>query len=305
MQRLFISPPASWPTILASLLIALLAGSALRADGRAGPGYAAAGGALGPAAPGHASLSALAAASPGAPHPALARLPARLLWAWERPEDLRWLPADVGVAYVASTVLLRGGDALVHPRTAPLLLAAGVATVPVLHVDASWRTPPELSERQLERVVQEALRLAPRGNCDVLQLDFEVRRSQRPFLARTMAEIRRRLDPRIALSVTALASWCLDDAWLPAGVADEVVPMAFRMGPGQHALRDRLRRDGFSQPVCRGAAGHASDEPALPGLAARSYYFSPQPWTAAGWLTMQARMQSMQSTQTDILSALP
>lgn len=221
-------------------------------------------------------------------HPALAQLPARMLWAWERPEDLRWLPADAGVAYVASNILLRGDDALVHPRTSPLLLPQGAALVPVLHVDASWRVPPTLSAQQSARIVQELLRVAQRGNRNVVQLDFEVRRSQRPFLARTMAEIRRQLDPRIALSVTALASWCLDDAWLPSGVADEVVPMAFRMGPGQDALRRRLQRQGFTQPLCRAAAGYASDEPPLRGVAPRGYYFSPRPWTAASWRAMQS-----------------
>ncbi|KQW96792.1 hypothetical protein ASC94_08175 [Massilia sp. Root418] len=247
-----------------------MACSALRADGRAGP---------------HTPPSPSA-------HPALAQLPARMLWAWERPEDLRWLPADTGVAYVASTMVLRGEEALVHPRAAPLLLPEGAALVPVLHVDASWRLPPALNAQQSARIVQELLRVAQRGNRNVVQLDFEVRRSQRPFLAQTMAEIRRRLDPRIALSVTALASWCLDDAWLPAGVADEVVPMAFRMGPGQDALRQRLQRHGFTQPLCRAAAGYASDEPALRSVAARGYYFSPRPWTAASWRAMQPGLHS-------------
>lgn len=228
-------------------------------------------------------------------HPALAQLPARMLWAWERPEDMRWLPADIGIAYVASSILLRGEEAVVRPRTSPLLLADGTAMVPVLHVDASWRTPPALNQQQSARIVQELLRVAKRGNRNVVQLDFEVRRSQRPFLARTMAEIRRQLDPRIALSVTALASWCLDDAWLPAGVADEVVPMAFRMGPGQNDLRARLHRQGFTQKNCRDAAGYASDEPPMRSVAARAYYFSPRPWTAASWQAMQS----------DTLSALP
>lgn len=249
------------------LLLACVACSALRADGHA--------------------------ARPVHPvHPALAQLPARMLWAWERPEDLRWLPAGTGVAYVASAMLLRGEEALVHPRTAPLLLRDGVALVPVLHVDASWRVPPVMSAQQSARIVQELLRVAQRGNRSVVQLDFEVRRSQRPFLAQTMAEIRRQLDPRIALSVTALASWCMDDAWLPAGVADEVVPMAFRMGPGQEALRRRLHRQGFTQPACRAAAGYASDEPPLRSVAARGYYFSPRPWTAASWWAMQSEPYS-------------
>lgn len=250
------------------LLLVCIGCSALRADGHAGG---------------------------KARHPALAQLPARILWAWERPEDMRWLPADVGVAYVASSILLRGEEALVHPRTAPLLLADGAATVPVLHVDASWRSPPALNEQQAARIVQELLRVAQRGNRNVVQLDFEVRRSQRSFLARTMAEIRRQLDPRIALSVTALASWCLDDDWLPSRVADEVVPMAFRMGPGQNDLRRRLHRQGFTQPYCRDAAGYAIDEPALRSVAARGYYFSPRSWTVASWRSMQS----------DTLSAIP
>ncbi|WP_143133333.1 hypothetical protein [Pseudoduganella namucuonensis] len=216
-------------------------------------------------------------------HPALATLPARMVWAWERPEDLRWLPRDVGVAYVAASVVLRGDEAIVHPRMAPLLTADGVARVPVLHVDASWREPPALNALQAERVVRELLRVAQRGNRHVVQLDFEVRRSQRPFLARVMAEARRRLPPGMALSVTALASWCLDDHWLPSGLADEIVPMAFRMGPGEQALRQRLRRDGFPRHACRHAAGYATDEPGLRGVNPRSYYFSPRPWTPATW----------------------
>jgi len=273
MRRLSIMISAMQRLLI--ILLAFLACSALRADGLAAP----------------------------AAHPALAQLPARMLWAWERPEDLRWLPADAGVAYVAATVLLRGDEALVHPRSAPLLLAEGTALVPVLHVDASWREPPALSAQQSARIVQELLRVAQRGNRNVVQLDFEVRRSQRPFLAQTMAEIRHRLDPRIALSVTALASWCMDDAWLPAGVADEVVPMAFRMGPGQDALRQRLHRQGFTQPVCRAAAGYASDEPPLRSVAARGYYFSPRPWSAASWRAMQADTYSATSAAT--YSAIP
>jgi hypothetical protein len=37
--------------------------------------------------------------SPKVMHPALAGLPAQMLWAWQRPEDLRDLPADIGGNY--------------------------------------------------------------------------------------------------------------------------------------------------------------------------------------------------------------
>jgi hypothetical protein len=221
-------------------------------------------------------------------HPALAALPADLVWAWERPEDLRWLPPEVGVAYVASSILLEGGTARVYRRATPLLLAPGAARVPVLHVDASWRRPPLLTEAQGARVADELLRLAAQANRKVVQLDFEVRRSQRPFLARTIATIRARLDPSLALSVTALASWCLDDYWLHDIAADEVVPMAFRMGPAQHALRARLlQQGGFTRARCGAAIGFSSDEAMMAVREGRRYYFSPQAWSAARWQALR------------------
>ncbi len=221
-------------------------------------------------------------------HPALALLPLQMAWAWERPEDLRWLPADAGVAFVASSIMLEGDEALVRPRTARLLVDPATARVPVLHVDLSGREPPALNEVQMQAIVKELLRIAPGANRQVVQLDFEVRRSQRPFLARTVAAVRRALPPEVALSVTALASWCLDDAWLAEGMADEVVPMAFRMGQQQHELRQRLRWQGFTQPYCRQAVGYATDEPRLRRLAPRSYYFSPRSWTAAQWQALHS-----------------
>jgi hypothetical protein len=218
------------------------------------------------------------------PHPALAQLPREMLWAWERAEDLRWLPPTIGVAYVASSIDLRAGQALIRRRTAPLLVASATAIVPVLHVDVSWRFPPKQTKEQTEIIAQELLRVARSANRNVVQLDFEVGRSQRAFLASTIATVRARLDPRIALSSTALASWCLDDYWLHDSAADEVVPMVFRMGRDQHALRRRIvQQQGFTRPRCRSAVGFSSDEPMMLVNTGRHYYFSPKAWTAASW----------------------
>ncbi len=222
------------------------------------------------------------------PHPALAQLPAEILWAWERPEDLRWLPHNIGVAYVASSIMLRKDKALIRRRTAPLLLAQATAVVPVLHVDVSWRHPPVKSQQQIDTITQELLRVARSANRNVVQLDFEVGRSQRAFLADTIAAVRAQLDPRIALSSTALASWCLDDYWLQEIAADEVIPMVFRMGREQHALRKRIvQQRGFTQQRCRSAIGFSSDEPIMTVNTGRHYYFSPKSWTAASWQAMR------------------
>jgi hypothetical protein len=226
-------------------------------------------------------------------HPALAQLPSEIIWAWERPEDLRWLPPEIGVAYVASTITLTGRQTLIHPRTVPLLLAGGAAVVPVLHVDMAWRHPPKLSPDQSARIAAELLRVARHANRNVVQLDFEVRRSQRPFLAATIATIRRQLDPRIALSSTALASWCLDDYWLKDSQADEIVPMAFRMGADQDLLRRRLLvQRGFNRQRCASAIGFSSDEPMMAVTPRRHYYFSPQAWTAASWQALRGAPRS-------------
>lgn len=218
------------------------------------------------------------------PHPALAQLPLEMLWAWERAEDLRWLPPAIGVAYVASSIQLRKDQALIRRRTAPLLLADRAIVVPVLHIDVSWSFPPTKSQQQIDTITRELLRVARASNSAVVQLDFEVGRSHRAFLAATIAAARARLDPRIALSSTAIASWCLDDYWIGDFASDEVVPMVFRMGREQHALRQRiLQQRGFRQPRCRAAVGFSSDEPMIAVDSGRHYYFSPKSWTAASW----------------------
>ena len=109
-------------------------------------------------------------------------------------------------------------------------------------------------------------------------------RSQREFLREVVAAIRRRLPADSALSVTALASWCAGDYWLGQLQADEIVPMAFRMGRDEVAIRDLLAaRGGFSRGRCKAAIGTALDEPLARVAAGRQYYFSPLPWTEQAW----------------------
>ncbi|UUZ49734.1 hypothetical protein LP420_05985 [Massilia sp. B-10] len=145
---------------------------------------------------------------------ALAALPPTMLWAWERPEDLRWLPPQAGVAYVAVTVELAADKVRLRRRAYPLLVRPDTAVVPMVHVDASWRLPPVLSDAQRAVIVDQVLAQARTSSSRVVQLDFEVRRSQRAFLRAVVADIRRRLPPDVALSATALASWCAGDYWI-------------------------------------------------------------------------------------------
>lgn len=219
-----------------------------------------------------------------APHPALVALPARMAWAWEREEDLRWLPANAGVAYIATSVLLEDSGAVVRPRAHALHVQPTTVLVPVVHVDASTAKPPHRNERQRNTIVQALVDAAKQAPAHVVQLDFEARLSQREFLAEVVRHARQALPADVALSMTALASWCAGDAWMHGLPADEVVPMAFRMSRDSAVLRSLLSQQGsFSRPQCDRAIGTATDEP-LPGLrATRRYAFSPKPWTLAAW----------------------
>ena len=219
-------------------------------------------------------------------HPALRALPARMAWAWEREEDLRWLPQDAGVAYVATSLWLEGDKVVVHPRGHALLLRPTTAAVPVVHVDTSWRAPPVMSAAQRDAIVAALESAATHSTARVVQLDFEARLSQRAFLADVVRQARLSLPTDVALSVTALASWCAGDAWMRGLPADEIVPMAFRMSRDSGQLRALLAdHGGFAAPRCGDAIGTATDEPMAGLNAPRRYVFSARPWTIEAWRT--------------------
>ena len=217
-------------------------------------------------------------------HPALKQLPNTIVWAWERTEDLRWLPSDVGVAYVATSIMLTKNQADVRPRSAPLLVPPNTITIPIVHVDVSYYHAPVLSDFQRDTVVNQVLRIAEATNASVVQLDFEVRTSQRAFLKEVVSTIRQKLPPHRALSITALASWCAGDYWIAEMPADEIVPMAFRMGRDQQTIRAMLaQQPRFPRANCQAAIGYAIDEVVAFNHDGRHYFFSPKAWTKAAW----------------------
>ncbi len=207
-------------------------------------------------------------------------LPAVVVWAWERADDLRFVdPATTGVAYLDRTILVRGAEVRVRPRLQPLHLPAGARRAAVVRVEADAAAAAEASIAGIAGAAAAAAR-AP--GLAALQIDFDATASQRAFYTGLLHEIRARLPPGLPLSMTALASWCDGDPWLDSLPVDEVVPMLFEMGPDDGAVRRRLRRDRtIGAPVCRRSVGLAIEEPVrhLPGRA-RTYLFSYRPWTA-------------------------
>jgi hypothetical protein len=238
------------------------------------------------------AFSLLALAGDRAPS-ARARLdlPPLMLWAWDRDDDLRMIDVrDTGVAFLAATVTLRGDGAVLVPRANPLALPEGTSRVAVVHVESDRAAPPTLSAEQLHGFVERLAAVGEEVPHRVLQVDYEATASQRDFFIDAIAALRQRL-PGDAVSVTALASWCLNESWTARLAADEVVPMLFRMGYDGRRARARLADGGdFRGPECRASIGVATNElpPALPG-GRRIYVFDPQRWTAETYRMVRTR----------------
>jgi hypothetical protein len=210
-----------------------------------------------------------------------ARIPLTVLWAWERPTDLRFInPNDVGVAFLARTIRLRADDVIVRPRFQPLDLPEQTKVIAVVRIESDPSTRPLLTPRQEGLLVDEIKAVANLPKVLAVQIDFDATRSERDFYRDAIVELRRRLPQSIGLSITALASWCADDDWLSDLPVDEAVPMLFRMGSDRQQIRNRLAAlEEFAAP-CRTSYGISTDEP-LQNLRPerRFYVFNPDAWT--------------------------
>ncbi len=212
----------------------------------------------------------------------LARFPGVLLWAWERPEDLRFIDSrQVGVAFLATTITLRGDEVAIRPRFQPLQVPPGTALMAVARIETDTVERPAFSATQRMVVVSAVEELAHLPGVGGVQVDFDALLSERNFYRGVLIDLRRELPDSAALSITALASWCMGDNWLDALPVDEAVPMLFQMGVDHHTVLERLQKKGeFRAPLCRQSVGISTDEqlPWIP-VSRRTYVFRPQAWS--------------------------
>ena len=233
-----------------------------------------------------------------------------ILWAWERPEDLRFLASYVGpsfssgtsiaVAFLDRTLVVRiaadrdglpavalaqAGVVESLKRRQPLRVSSSTPLIAVVRIEGRGA----FDDRVLARLSSEIIESARLPRVSMVQIDFDATRSQRPVYQQLLHDVRSRLPHGIRLSVTALASWCNDDPWIDAGSVDEIVPMLFRMGPDARRIATRLREDRrWPVAACNGAVGVSMDErwSDLPS-APRVYVFNPRAWREEDWFTTQ------------------
>lgn len=201
----------------------------------------------------------------------LPTLPHLMLWAWERPERLRFIdPHTTGVAFLARTISWRDGHVNVRRRYQPLELPPETAVMAVTRLQSDSPPLPDL-----DAIANAALETATLPRVQAIEIDFDARRSEREWYAALLRRVRQRLAPSMPLTITALASWCLSDPWISGLPVNDAVPMFFRMGVGepQH-VRD------VSLSMCRSSLGLSMDEiPLAAPLGRRLFVFNPRPWT--------------------------
>jgi hypothetical protein len=226
-----------------------------------------------------------------------ARFPQMVLWAWERPEDLRALDAQrFAVAFLAQTVTLKGDEVIQSPRHQPLQVTPETKLMAVTRIESSKQTGERaaLTDVQRQKIVSLVTKTLELDRVAAIQIDFDAASSERDFYRSLLQDLRHQLPDKVPLSMTALASFCLGDRWLRDLPVDEAVPMIFRMGADDKTIRNMLAGgDDFREPLCQRSYGVAIDEPPdfQRDASRRIYVFNSHPWNETkiaglnqGWL---------------------
>ena len=212
---------------------------------------------------------------------AMSVFPETMLWAWQRPEDLRGIDRQkVGVAFLAATWFLGRDGPRIERRTQPLLVDPGTSLMAVVRIEAATKPLPAYDGRQIQSMAVALGEVFASSGAGGLQIDFDATTSEHGFYRQLLHDTRVVLGER-PLSMTALVSWCTSDDPLLSAPVDEIVPMSFQLGiAGASRLKARAAADELGSRRCRNAIGVSTDEP-TPEIkrGRRLYIFSPTPWT--------------------------
>lgn len=211
-------------------------------------------------------------------------MPRKILWAWERPEDLRFLNSEeFGAAFLAQTLLLKNNEVIFQPRRQSLQIPENIYLIAVTRIETDRKssTAPELSVEQQEKVVSLIEKTLELPNVKAVQIDFDALVSERDFYRNFIGKLKKRLPENTSLTMTALASWCVGDGWFSDFPVDEAVPMAFEMGADDKMIRKFLSDENdWREPLCRKSYGIAVDEPLEAKFQPnrRVFYFKSNAW---------------------------
>ena len=212
--------------------------------------------------------------------------PRIVLWAWERPEDLKSIEVNrFAVAFLAQTLILKGEDVIFNPRRQPLDVSPETKLMAVTRIESQKQTGQRaaLTAPQKQKLISLILQTRELRNVSAIQIDFDATSSEREFYRGLLQDLRAKLPDNMPLSMTALASFCVGDRWLDDLPVDEAVPMIFRMGADDRTIKNLLATgEDFREPLCQRSYGIAVDEPLEIKFKPdrRIYIFNDRSWTA-------------------------
>lgn len=210
-------------------------------------------------------------------------IPLRMLWAWESPQDLRFLRVGEGVAFLAGEMHFERHSSRWQPRRNPLKVNPATPLMAVIRLENHSAA---LDQAQEMEVIYRAKQCMNLPGVLGIQIDFDAVPGERNWYAQLLRRLRTALPDKAPLAITALGSWCWDDPWIDGLPVDEAVPMLFRMSGGEREIRRRLSRgEDVKVGLARHSWGVSTDEP-LPVLKGgrRIYVFHPGPWSESAWL---------------------
>jgi hypothetical protein len=219
-----------------------------------------------------------------------------VLWAWERPENLSSAdPNRFAVAFLAQTLALQNDEVILDPRHQPLDVSPDAKLIAVTRIESQKTTGQYagLSDAQRHKAVELILRTMRLRNVSGIQIDFDATSSERDFYRALLYDVRAKLPDNMALSMTALASFCVGDRWLSDLPVDEAVPMIFRMGADDRSIKILLSAgEDFGEPLCQKSYGIAVDEPLDIQFKAgrRLYVFNARSWKASDITSLNEKL---------------
>ena len=229
-------------------------------------------------------LTIIAATLSCAPSRPTLEMPGKFLWAWERPEDLRFInPNEFGVAFLAQTINLESDRVSPQQRRQTLEVPPGTYLIAVTRIETSKETTrrPKFDVSAISKIAFLVKNTLELPEVKAVQIDFDAVASERQFYRSLMTEIRKQLPPQTPLTMTALASWCTGDAWFSDFPVGEAVPMVFQMGADSEKIKTYLANgNDWNEPLCRSSYGISLEEGLFTGMkdGRRLYYFKNSPW---------------------------
>jgi hypothetical protein len=238
-------------------------------------------------------------------------LPRRILWVWERPEDLSQLNASTtGIAVLQETLRL-GSSVTPIARHQALLLPDRIPRIAVVRIETDQRFTAHSKDRMLlHAAVADLLRISQQQGIAALQIDFDAKKSEHAFYRHLLTDLRQQMPPTLPLDITALVSWCSTDDWIGDLPVNAAIPMFFRMEPDRSRLRlSEAPEYRLHEALCSGSVGVSTTEAWPPDAAEKRIFI----FADRGWAKDMATLRLISSTPTsqvpqnahDLISTVP